>query len=560
MISIQERPTVKLPGVTSLFVSFTYNRAVVDEVKLLESRVFDKETKEWEIPINELAEFIDRVCTYDEISLDLMDESSSPSTFELQEYPTKPFSYQIEGIQYGLNHDQWLLLDAPGLGKTLQLTYLAKELKDRYNLQHCLIICGINTLKTNWKREIEKHSDLTCRILGQRVNRKGRLVVDGITQRLEQLKSPIDEFFVITNIETLRDENIVKALLKNKPNKFDMIVVDEIHTCKSNTSIQGDNLLKLTKSKYRIGATGTLLLNNPLDAYVPLKWIGAERATFTDYRNYYCKYGGKMGKEIIGFKNLSILKDQLEKYSLRRTKDILDLPPKTIINEYVDLPDKHQQFYDNIVQGEIAQVDKVRLNVTNMLAMISRLRQATVLPSLLTTESIPSGKLDRAEGLVEQLVNNGEKVVVFSTFKQPVYELRERLKDYNCVIATGDCKDADIEYAIDQFQNNPDIKVFLGTWSKCGTGITLTSASYMIFLDTPWTDAVWTQAQDRIYRIGSKNPVFIYNLIAKSTVDERVLEIVTDKKHIASYIVDDEITDAGIESLRKYIEELAYFS
>jgi SNF2 family DNA or RNA helicase len=195
-----------------------------------------------------------------------------------------------------------------------------------------------------------------------------------------------------------------------------------------------------------------------------------------------------------------------------------------------------------------------------MLAMISRLRQATVLPSMLTTESIPSGKLDRAEGLVEQLVNNGEKVVVFSTFKQPVYELASRLVAYNCVVATGDCKDADVEYAIDQFQNNPDVKVFLGTWSKCGTGITLTSASYMIFLDTPWTDAVWTQAQDRIYRIGSKNPVFIYNLVAKGTVDERVLEIVTDKKHIASYIIDDEITDAGIESLRKYIEELAFFS
>lgn len=560
MITIQERPTVKLPGITSLFVSFTYNKAVVDELKLLESRVYNKDTKEWEIPVNELSEFIDRVCTYDEISLDLMEAPKVDKLFELQDYPTKPFPYQADGIQYGLNHDKWLLLDAPGLGKTLQLTYLAKELKDRNNLQHCLIVCGINTLKTNWKREIEKHSDLSCRILGQRINRKGRLVVDGIPQRLEQLQSPINEFFVITNIETLRDEKIVKALLKGKPNKFDMIVVDEIHTCKSNTSIQGDNLLKLVKSKYRIGATGTLLLNNPLDAYVPLKWIDAERATFTDYKNYYCKYGGKMGKEIIGFKNLSILKDQLEKYSLRRTKDILDLPPKTIINEYVDMPDKHQQFYDNIVQGEIAQVDKVRLNVTNMLAMISRLRQATVLPSMLTTESIPSGKLDRAEGLVEQLVNNGEKVVVFSTFKQPVYELASRLAAYRCVVATGDCKDADVEYAIDQFQNNPDVKVFLGTWSKCGTGITLTSASYMIFLDTPWTDAVWTQAQDRIYRIGSKNPVFIYNLVAKGTVDERVLEIVTDKKHIASYIIDDEITDAGIESLRKYIEELAFFS
>jgi SWI/SNF-related matrix-associated actin-dependent regulator 1 of chromatin subfamily A len=496
---------------------------------------------------------------YDTINIELMEDKPSDKKFILQEYPTTPFSYQVDGIQYGLNHDKWLLLDAPGLGKTLQLTYLAKELKERHNLKHCLIVCGINTLKTNWKREIEKHSDLTCRILGQRINRKGRLVIDGIQQRIEQLKSPIKEFFVITNIETLRDEKIVKALLKSTPNKFDMIVVDEIHTCKSNTSSQGANLLKLVKSKYRIGATGTLLLNNPLDAYVPLKWIGAEQSTFTDYKNYYCRFGGTMGKEIIGFRNLSTLKNSIEEFSLRRTKDILDLPPKTVINEYVDMADSQQRFYDNLLQGEIEQIDKVRINVANMLAMISRLRQATVLPSILTTDIVPSSKLDRAEDLVEQLVNSGEKVVVFSTFKQPVYELANRLNRYNCVVATGDCKDDAVESAIDQFQNNKDVDVFLGTWSKCGTGITLTAASYMIFLDTPWTDAVWTQAQDRIYRIGSKNPVFIYNLIARGTIDERVLEIVTDKKHIASYVVDDEITDAGIESLRKYIEELVLF-
>ena len=559
MITIQERLPVKSPGVTSLFVSFTFNKAIVDELKLLETRYYDKDTKEWEIPISCLSEFVDRACMYDTINIELMEDKPSDKKFSLQEYPTTPFSYQVDGIQYGLNHDKWLLLDAPGLGKTLQLTYLAKELKERHNLKHCLIVCGINTLKTNWKREIEKHSDLTCRILGQRINRKGRLVIDGIQQRIEQLKSPIKEFFVITNIETLRDERIVKALLKSTPNKFDMIVVDEIHTCKSNTSSQGANLLKLVKSKYRIGATGTLLLNNPLDAYVPLKWIGAEQSTFTDYKNYYCRFGGAMGKEIIGFRNLSTLKNSIEEFSLRRTKDILDLPPKTVINEYVDMADSQQRFYDNLLQGEIEQIDKVRINVANMLAMISRLRQATVLPSILTTDIVPSSKLDRAEDLVEQLVNSGEKVVVFSTFKQPVYELANRLNRYNCVVATGDCKDDAVESAIDQFQNNKDVDVFLGTWSKCGTGITLTAASYMIFLDTPWTDAVWTQAQDRIYRIGSKNPVFIYNLIARGTIDERVLEIVTDKKHIASYVVDDEITDAGIESLRKYIEELVLF-
>ena len=98
--------------------------------------------------------------------------------------------------------------------------------------------------------------------------------------------------------------------------------------------------------------------------------------------------------------------------------------------------------------------------------------------------------------------------------------------------------------------------MFLGTWSKAGTGITLNAASYMIFLDTPWTDGVFQQAQDRIHRIGTNKPVFIYNLVTKDTIDERVLEIVTDKKAIASYVVDDEITEQTIDSLRKYIAEL----
>ena len=456
-----------------------------------------------------------------------------------------------------MNHDSWLLLDPPGLGKTLQTIYIAQELKLRYGIEHCLIICGINTLKTNWKNEIEKHSDLSCRILGQRTTRRGRVVVDGIPERIKQLQEPIDEFFVITNIETLRDDTIIKLLRKNSKNKFDMVVVDEIHTTKNPTSAQGKNLLKLNGARFKIGATGTLLMNNPLDMYVPLKWIGADRSTYTNFKYYYCRYGGIFGNELVGFKNIDTLKSQLDKYSLRRSKDILSLPPKTIINEYVDMNTSQMNFYDNIKDGIISQVDKVKMSTANLLAMIARLRQATVLPSMLTTEPIQSSKIIRAVDLAEQILNGGDKVVIFSTFKQPVYELYDHLEKFGAVIGTGDSKDADIENAIYNFQNNDNVRVFLGTWSKCGTGITLTQARYMIFLDTPWTNSAYEQAQDRIYRIGTSKPVFIYNLIANESIDERVLEIITDKKYLSDYVIDGDISPQGLESLRKYIEELS---
>ena len=557
MIKIQERQTVKCPGVTSLFISFNYNKYVVDEIKLLTDRYYDSNTNEWEVPLTSLSEVIDRCCVYDDITIiPAENKSVEHKKYELLNYKTKPFDYQEEGIQFGLNMDKWLLLDAPGLGKTLQLTYLASELKNRYNVEHCLIICGINTLKMNWKTEIEKHSDLSCRILGQRTTRRGKLVIDGVSKRLEQLKAPIEEFFVITNIETLREDKIVKEILKGKANKFDMIVVDEIHTCKNNSSSQGANLLKLTKAKFRIGATGTVLMNSPFDTFVPLKWIGAERANFSNFKHYYGKYGGTFGSDLIGFQHLEILKNQIEQYSLRRTKDILNLPPKTIINEYVEMSSNQEEFYKNITDGIIDQVDKVHMSTANLLAMVARLRQATVLPSILTTENISSAKLDRAQDLVEQLISNGEKVVVFSTFKQPVYELAKRLQYSNLVIGTGDQKEIEIEMAKKQFQEDPNIKVFIGTWQKCGTGITLTSASYMIFLDVPWTDSNYTQAQDRIYRIGTSKSVTIYHLITRDTIDERVLEIVNDKGAIADYVIDDEITESGIASLRKYIADL----
>ena len=559
MIKIYERQTVKVPGITSLFVSFDFNKQIVEELKILSNTFYNADTREWEIPLTSLSEFLDRVCKLDSIELRLAQYGcagvAQAKTPNVDKYKTKPFDYQLEGITWGLNHDSWLLLDAPGLGKSLQLMYLAQELRDRENIQHCLIVCGLNTLKTNWKAEIEKHSNIPCTILGQRINRKGKLVIDGVDKRVQQLTNPINEFFVITNIETLRSDKIIDAINKG-PNKFDIILLDEAHVCKSNQSQQGKNLLKLTKAKYRIAATGTLLLNNPMDCYVPLKWIGAERSTFTNFKYYYCNYGGLFGKDLIGFKNLDTLKHQLEKYSLRRTKDILKLPPKTVINEYVELNDAQAIFYDNIKQGIIDQVDKVHMSTTNLLAMVSRLRQATACPNVLTTENIVSSKVERAVDLAEQIVSSGDKVVIFSTFKETVNELSKLLEHLGVVVGTGDYDDAEIEEAKQLFQNDPNTNVFIGTWQKCGVGITLTAGSYMIFIDHPWTAAQCEQAEDRIHRIGTNKSVTIYRLIAKDTFDERVLELVNDKHALSTYIIDDEVPAECIDSLRKYICEL----
>lgn len=561
MIKIEQiQPPLKLPGLSSFTVTFDYDKRLVDTIKQVPNAIWHQKQSVWEIPLTSLSSAVTLLTNYDDVEVKLLydDVYDGDVIYKLHEdsYKATLFKHQKEGIQYGLNHDRWLLLDAPGLGKTLQMIYLAEELKRKENIEHCFIICGINTLKHNWKNEINKFSNYECKILGERTNKKGKTKIGSVKDRLEDLKNKIDEFFVITNIETLRNEDIIKEInKKSSKNKFDMIIVDEVHTCKSPTSQQGKNLLKL-KSKYMIGLTGTLLLNSPLDAYVPLKWIGVENSTYTNYKYYYCVYSGPFNNILNGYKNTDVLKDTLSQYSLRRTKDLLDLPEKTIIHEELEMEDEQSTFYSNIVEGLVSEVDKVSINTSTLLSMVTRLRQATACPSILTTKNISSIKIDRAVDLIKQIVTNGDKVVVFSVFKPTLSEISDKIRELNPLVCTGDMKESEISDNIYKFQNDDNYKVMCATTAKMGTGITLNRASYAIFIDCPWTSAQCTQCEDRIHRIGSKNSVFIYYLWAKNTIDERVKSIVEAKEAISDYIIDDEVSQNQVNELKKYILDL----
>ena len=231
MIEIIERLPKKIPGESSLFVSFDYKPEVVATIKTCTPNHFDAKTKMWEIPTTRLAKFVNGVHNYDEVDIKLLKVKPKENIeYKLSKFKTKPYKYQEEGIQYGLNNDSFLLLDAPGLGKTLQMIYLAEELKKTRGIKHCLIVCGINTLKTNWEKEIHKHSKEKCVILGKKITKTGKVWYDGNKARIDQLQHKINEFFIICNIESLREDKFLAALKKG-PNKIDMVIVDEIHTC-----------------------------------------------------------------------------------------------------------------------------------------------------------------------------------------------------------------------------------------------------------------------------------------------------------------------------------------
>ena len=245
----------------------------------------------------------------------------------------------------------------------------------------------------------------------------------------------------------------------------------------------------------------------PLDAYVPLKWIGADNSTYTNFKYYYCDFSGPFNNILTGYKNIDVLKNQLDNISLRRTKDILELPPKNIIHEYVEMDNNQEKFYQDITNGIIEEVDKVELNTSTLLSMVTRLRQATADPSILTSnEIISSAKIERTIDLAKEILDNGDKVVIFSLFKKPLDKIMSELSEYNPLLCTGDISDDIISENINKFQEQEENKVMCATIAKMGTGITLTKASYAIFIDSSWTAAVNQQAEDRIYR----NLLYLY--------------------------------------------------
>lgn len=553
MITIQERQSKKSVGKTSLFITFNYNPKIVEIVKMADNAIWDKNNKEWELPCSKLSYLIDELTIFDDIQLNLLKDNKSQELVQTIKHKVPAFDYQSEGIDWLINRSSGLLLDPPGLGKTLQIIYAAEELKKQKGVEHCLIICGINTLKQNWKKEIEKFSTESCRIIGEKINSKGKITYATVKERAEELFQNLDDFFIIINIESLRDNLVIDAIL-NSQNNFDMIVVDELHKCKQPNTQQGKNLLKLTKvGKYHFGLTGTVLINSPIDSYVPLKFIGYEKSNYSNFKAFYCVISQKFGHyQIDGYKNLDLLKEEINSCSIRRDKSILNLPPKVIIPEYIEMDATQEKFYNDIHAGIVVEADRVNIKNTSLLGLVTRLRQAATCPSVLTTSNIKNTKLDRCVDLVDEIVSNNEKVVIFSTFKEPLYNLYNELNKYKPFLCTGDQTEEEISHNIDAFQEDDEHMVMLCTTSKLGTGVTLHRASYEIFLDSTWTASLEEQCEERCYRIGTNKSVTVFKLIAKNTIDERIQTILTRKRAISDYIIDNKVT-SEVEELKELL-------
>ncbi|MBQ3185909.1 MAG: DEAD/DEAH box helicase [Firmicutes bacterium] len=574
-----------------------YDPTFIEIIKSIPGRRWLPDPKVWTIPLDKLGFLLNAVVGTDyEDALQINSQEYLGVNQTFDKTKTIPdvdiskvkfyvedgkelYQHQKDTMKYALYRDQtgrhsgFLLGDQPGLGKTLSVMNLALHRKLTRKDKHCLVICCINTAKYNWYEDIIKHTngEQIPYLIGTRKNRKGVESIRGSKEKLDDLltlkkygqkkngeKLP---YFLIINIEAIRYKEGRKYPIADRiielinEGKINMIAVDEIHKNCSPTSNQGKQVLKIKKQTGKklewIPMTGTPITKSPLDCFLPFRLIDAhDYSSFYLWSQNFCVYGGFGGHEVIGYKNMPQLKSMVQDNMLRRLKkDVLDLPPKIHITEYVENTPYQQRLYAQVRGDMLAQKGVLQASM-NPLAQFIRLRQVNGYPEVIDKNLSPTSKdylsknakMKRILEIIDLHVSQGEKVVVYSNWVEPLRTLyRYVSKKYKTCCYTGTMSDADKEKNKRVFTTNPEYMVMLGTIGALGTSHTLTVAHVEIFFDEPWNATDKEQAEDRCHRISATEPLMIYTMLTTGTVDDRVHNIVYTKDGIAKYIVDDDL-------------------
>lgn len=383
-----------------------------------------------------------------------------------------------------------------------------------------LVICP-SSLKINWYREIKNYSD------------KNILIVEGKNWE------PTFDFYII-NYDILKNyhsmektENIESyKLIENE--KFDLVIIDEAHYISNPTAQRTKLINDLVKNIPKVWLlTGTPMTSRPINYYNLLKIVDSPIASnWQGYVKRYCagyqfKVGGKKIWNTNGSSNLDELRERTKNIVLRRMKtDILDLPEKMVSPIFLDLT---STFYSDELEDFI-RISKDNRNKESLTVTINRLMK---LRQVIAFEKVPY-----TCELIDKVIEQGKKVIVFTNFTSSLDMLHEKYKK-NSVILDGRMSKEKRQQSVDKFQNDDKIKIFISNIKAGGVGITLTAAEVVIMNDLSFVPSDHSQAEDRAYRYGQKNSVLVYYPVFENTIEMIVYNILQKKKNIIDQVMGD---------------------
>jgi hypothetical protein len=443
---------------------------------------------------------------------------------ELRGYQVRGFNWLWFLYTYGLNG---ILADDMGLGKTLQALTLLQHAKNVEGRMPSLIVCP-TSIVFNWENEIRRFTpDMKI------INLTG-------PARFDRYKEIADADIVLTSYAILRRD--INAL-KNYP--FRLAILDESQNIK-NPESQTAQAAKLLQADHRLALSGTPIENrlselwSVFDFLMPTFLYDAEM-----FRHKYVLPIEEKGNRDAERR----LKKQVFPFILRRMKrDVVqDLPPKSEFVAYCTLTDEQQELYMKILdetrEQVFAQVAEKGINASqkSIFAALLRLRQICCHPSLMGEELSAgieeSGKFEMLQTMLEDVIANGHRILLFSQFVEMLKIVRTWLdrKGIKYEYLTGQTKDR--QGAVERFNRDESIPIFLISLKAGGTGLNLTGADYVIHYDPWWNPAAEDQATDRAHRIGQTKNVFVYRLITRGTVEEKIVKLQDRKRDLVDSII-----------------------
>jgi SWI/SNF-related matrix-associated actin-dependent regulator 1 of chromatin subfamily A len=444
-----------------------------------------------------------------------------------------PLEHQKIAIEKLAGSKRFILADDMGLGKTTSTIIAALESGSK----KVLIICPA-TLKINWKREIENYSDKSIYIA-------------------ESKNFSTEADFVIINYDIIKNFHDPKK--KNDSQvlaaKFDLVIIDEAHYIKNATAQRTKLINDIIKNTERIWLlTGTPMTSRPIDYFNLLSIIDSPVAkNWMAYAIRYCSgyqfnVGGRKVWNVTGASNLEELRDRTLGLTLRRLKEnVLDLPDKIITPVYLRLKSKS---YENVMGEYYDWYDKNPEESKSLTVQFSKLTKVR--------QIIADEKIAQTIELAENILEQDKKVIIFCNFTDSLNKITEHFGK-TAVKLDGSMSKPERQNSVDQFQDNPKVKVFVGNIKAAGVGITLTAAEAVIMNDLSFLPSDHAQAEDRAYRYGQKNNVLVYYPIFENTIEGIIYDILNNKKQVIATVMGDNQhpADAAEEILQR-INELRY--
>jgi len=445
----------------------------------------------------------------------------------------KPYQHQIKGFNLAMKHKGYGLLFDMGLGKSITAVAVAAARFKENEVKRLLIICPSAVMPV-WEREFT-NSTIEYNLF---------LLEGPIPKRKERLMKTCNTILEIAVINFEGTWRMIEDLLRWKA---DMLIVDESQRIKNAKSRQSKAVHKLAKhTKYRMILTGTPVTGSPVDVYSQWKVIDENLfgPSFYPFRARYCIMGGFNAKQITGYKNLLELTEKAHSRALRVSKEeALDLPEQIDDYRYCRLDPEGERIYKSLQEDSYTKLSQGEVTVTNVLTQLLRLQQVTggfVPPDYSSICKLVSrAKLELLKELLEDILGTDEKVIIFARFTAEIQAIKQLLEAQNITFEVLDGKSRHKGEIVSRFQEDDNVKVMLAQVSVGGVGITLHSASIVIYYSTTFNLGDYLQSRSRTHRIGQKRRCLYIHLICKDTIDEKILHALTKKEAIASAIVDN---------------------